>query len=286
MIIGHEKQWSFLKNKLESGQLSHAYLFAGEKQLGKKFFAKEFIKLINCLEKTGKPCHACQNCQMIEKGSFPDLLTVESNEGELKIEKLREAQNFLSYKSYYGSFKAVIINDAEKMNQESQNCFLKTLEEPKGKTIIILISSRPDLLLETIVSRCQTVKFFMTGRAEDLFLNPEEAKKEENILKEILEAINSGLAEKFKYAKSLDFDAQPLSQTLAILIKYFRYLLLLKIGLDNQKKKYFADLPSYLKNYPAPKIKKTINLIEYISRQASFTNINQKLALEYLLIEI
>jgi len=323
MLIGHSKQWKFLKNNFESDQLSHAYLFAGENQLGKKAFAKEFIKLINCpsaqagLAKTDKPCQKCQNCQMIEKGNFPDLLMIENAEGELKIEKIRAAQNFLSYKSYYGSFKAVIINDAEKMNQEAQNCFLKTLEEPKGKTIIILISSRPEALLSTIASRCQTIKFFLIdsktiknylekqgagsakaemlsfvsegkpGRAYDIFLNPDKIEKEKKLLKEILKVIDSGLAEKFKYAKSLDPESQGLNEVLAVLTKYFRYLLFLKIGMELPKEqKYFIEPALSFKNYTVQRIKKIINLIEYINRQISLTNANQKLALEFLLIEI
>lgn len=333
MLIGHQKQWNFLKNKFESDQLSHAYLFLGESQLGKKTFAKEFIKLVNCLsaqtapEKTDEPhlrqgfggqaCQKCQNCQMIEKGNFPDLLMIDSNEGELKIEKIREAQNFLSYKSYYGSFKAVIVNDAEKMNQEAQSCFLKTLEEPKGKTIIILISSRSEVLLNTITSRCQTVKFFLIdsksikdyleqqgvssakaeilsfvsggkpGRAYNLFLNPDKIEKEKKLLKEILGVLNSGLAEKFKYAKSVDLESQNLNEILAVLIKYFRYLLFLKIGVETPKEqKYFIEPTPSFKNYPMEKIKKIISLIEYINQQVSFTNVNQKLALEYLLVEL
>jgi len=317
MIIGHQKQWKFLKNKFEIDQLSHAYLFTGENQLGKKAFAKEFIKLINCLAKKDKACQKCQNCQMIERGNFPDLSIIESIEGELKIEKIREAQNFLSYKSYYGSFKAVIINDAEKMNQEAQNCFLKTLEEPKGKTIIILVTSRPEALLSTIASRCQTIKFFLIdsksiknylenqgassskaeilsfasegkpGRAYDIFLNPDKIEKEKKILKEILKVINSGLAEKFKYAKSLDPESQGLNEVLAILMKYFRYLLFSKIGVELLKdQKNFIEPALSSKDYPVSKIKKNINLIEHINKQISLTNVNQKLALEYLLIEL
>jgi DNA polymerase III delta prime subunit len=81
--------------------------------LGKKEFAKEFAEFIGC--------------------KFPDLMCIKPEEGgQIQIAKIREAQNFLSFKSYYGGFKSVIVQDAEKMNQEAQSCFLKTLEEPKG----------------------------------------------------------------------------------------------------------------------------------------------------------
>jgi len=144
MLVGHKKQWEFLKKKLDVDQLSHAYLFTGEEGIGKKLFAKEFAELAGC--------------------KFPDLMTVKEQNrkdekfgdgGEIKISQIREVQNFLSYKSYNGLYKTVIIDDAEKMNQEAQSCFLKTLEEPKGKTLLFLITSKPDMILPTIFSRCQ-----------------------------------------------------------------------------------------------------------------------------------
>ncbi|TSC94404.1 MAG: DNA polymerase III subunit delta' [Parcubacteria group bacterium Licking1014_1] len=294
MLIGHRKQWDFLKRKFEQNQLSHAYLFAGESQLGKNTFAKEFVKLINCLALRSfseggladkeQACQKCQNCRMIERGNFPDLLTVKSDENEIKINRIREAQNFLSYKSYYGSFKAVIVDDAEKMNQEAQSCFLKTLEEPKGKTIIILISSRSETFLPTITSRCQTVKFF---RSQDIILNPDKIEKENKLLKEALKVIGSGLAGKFQYVKSLDLESQGLKEILTTLIKYFRCLLFFKIGAELQKEqKYFIETPADLKNYSTLKIKKIINLMEDLDQQTSSTNASPKLALEILLMEI
>ena len=155
MLIGHQKQWDFLKKKFESEKLSHAYLFVGEGQLGKKRLAKEFVKLINCLGLGQKPCGVCKNCKDIERENYPDVLMVnlKNDKQEIEISQIREALNFLSYKSYYGGYKIIVIENAEKMNQEAQGCLLKTLEEPKGKTIIILIASHHELLLPTIFSR-------------------------------------------------------------------------------------------------------------------------------------
>jgi len=274
MIADHQKQWDFLKRKFEQNQLSHAYLFAGGSQLGKKTFAKEFVKYINC-SGDKKPCQKCVNCQMIEKGSFPDFMSVKAeDDGEVKISKIREVQNFLSYKSYYGSFKTVIIDNAENMNNEAQSCFLKTLEEPKGSTILFLISSKPDMLLPTISSRCQTVKFF---RSKNFQPNSEKLAKEQIILSELLKVINSDFSEKFKYVKSIDFEKQKIGEILEVLQKYFRQLLLVKIGVLKSKD---AD------SCPVSKLKKVINLIEALNFQTLFTNASPKLALEILLMEI
>ncbi|MEK7541163.1 MAG: hypothetical protein AAB529_02960 [Patescibacteria group bacterium] len=289
MIIGHQKQWDFLRKKFELEKLSHAYLFVGEGQLGKKRLAKEFVKFINCQDRKnvprprqdfgGQACQKCFSCQAIDKGSFPDLkiITKKEDKNEIEILQIRETLNFLSYKSYYGFFKAVIIDGAEEMNQEAQSCFLKTLEEPKGKTILFLITSKPDMLLPTISSRCQTLKFF---RSKNFQPDPEKLAKEQTILSELLKVINSDFSEKFKYVKSIDFEKQKVKDILEPLLKYFRQLLLAKIGAGNSPAGKEAD------NYPVLKIKQVINLIENINTQTSLTNASPKLALEILLMEV
>lgn len=243
MLIGHKKQWEFLKKKFESNQLSHAYLFTGSQGIGKKTFAVEFAGLIGC--------------------KFPDLMVVKADDGkEIPIVKIREVQNFLSYKSYNGGFKIVIVDDAEKMNQEAQSCFLKTLEEPKGKTLLVLVSSKADMLLPTIISRCQTIKF---TKPKDLPKNQEKIVREKEILEELLPVLNSNLADKFKYVKAIDFDKQELSEILEVMQKYYR--------------------DSLLADYSQKKVIKILNLIEDISNKMLFTNANPKLALEILLME-
>ena len=248
MIIGHEKQWDFLKKKFERNELSHTYLFAGQDQIGKKLFAKEFSEFIGC--------------------RFPDLMIVLPENGkEIPISKIREVQKFLSYKSYNGGFKIVVVDDAHLMNQEAQSCFLKTLEEPKGKTLLILISSKSDMLLPTIISRCQIMKFF---KPKDLPQNFEKAEKEQKILKELLSIIGSDFSEKFKYAKSIDFEKQNAGEIIYVLQKHLRRQLLEAVSLG----------------LPVLKIKQAINLAEEINNKLMFTNVNPNLALEILLMEL
>jgi len=290
MTNTHQKQWEFLKDKFKSGQISHSYLLSGDKQIGKKLFAKEFIKFINCVtaqtEKSEKPCQKCINCQLIEKETFPELMFLRAGErdekfgdgDEIKIAKIRGVQDFLNLKSYYGGYKAVIVEDAEKMNQEAQSCFLKTLEEPKGQTILFLISSKPEILLDTIRSRCQQIKFF--GKQIE---SKEDIEKESKVLGELLKVAECDLSEKFKYSKSLDFDEIKLSNILIPFEKYLRYLLLKKIGAG--EKSYFSEMSSVFENYSVEKLKQIINLTEEINNKLFFTAVNQKLALEILLME-
>jgi len=256
----HQKQWEFLENKFKAGQLSHAYLFSGNENLQKKEFAEKFAEFVGC--------------------KFPDLMKIDAEDNkEIQIAKIRELQNFLSYKSYNGCYKIVIVNEAEKMNQEAQSCFLKTLEEPKGQTILFLISSKSEILLDTIRSRCQQIKFF--GKSVE---SKEKIEKDIEILAEILKVASENLAEKFKYAKSVDFEKQNLKEILNPLEKYLRYLLLKKVG--NNEINNFAGIHSVMENYTISKLKDIINLIEDINNKLFFTNVNQKLALEILLLEI
>lgn len=252
MEIAHKKQWEFLENKFESGQLAHAYLLAGGQGIGKKKFAEDFAGFIGC--------------------KFPDLMVVgEQNKkdpvfgdgGEIKISQIREVQNFLSYKSYHGGFKSVIINEAEKMNHEAQNCFLKTLEEPKGNTVLFLVTSRPDMMLPTIFSRCQVIKFF---KPKGFLPSQEATEKEQRILEELLPVINAGLSKKFQYVKGLDFEEQSPGEILLVLQKYFRKKL--------------------LDNFEDQKAREILEKSEEISQKLLFTNANPKLALEVLLMEI
>jgi DNA polymerase-3 subunit delta' len=295
MIIGHQKQWQFLTKKNELGQLGHAYLFVGSDRIGKKFFAKEFIKYVNCLESSLKKqsCQKCVNCLMIEKNIFPDFKILASKNkkdflfgdgGEIKISQIREVQKFLNYKSYYGRLKSVIVDDAQNMNQEAQSCFLKTLEEPKGKTVLFLITSKPDMILPTIISRCQTVKFF---KSKDLPADEQKEKRDKEIFENLMRVINSGFSERFKYVKNIDFAKQNPSEIIEIIQRYLRHLLLIKSGIiENKNKDNLFEEKIIYKDYSASKIKEIINLTEEINNKLLFTNSNPKLGLEILLMEL
>ncbi len=277
----HGKQWEFLEGKFMAGQLSHAYLFSGQEGIGKKQFAKGLIKLLNCQNKN-RPCAECVNCKLIEKEQYPDLMVVKSNNSEssvknekdmmeIDISQIRQVNNFLSYKSYYGNYKAVIIENADRMNIEAQNSFLKTLEEPKGKTVIILLSLKPETLLPTIFSRCQTIKFFP-------FEKYKESTEDKKTLQELLPILNGQLAEKFQYTKKVNLEGDNFNVILGVLQRYFRNLLLSKLEITDSK--------SVVNNYSVDKIASIITLIEVLHLKIATTNASPKLALEVLLLEL
>lgn len=160
-MIGHHKQWRFLQKAAERGRIPHALLFAGQKELGKKNLAIEFIKLLNCQTPiNNQPCQTCQNCQEIEKNICPDLIFIEPEEKEIRVAQIKQLRSRLVLRSFGNCFKAIILDRADSLNQEAQSAFLKLLEEPKGKTIFILIAQHPKRLFSTILSRVEILKFY------------------------------------------------------------------------------------------------------------------------------
>ncbi|QQR68032.1 MAG: DNA polymerase III subunit delta' [Candidatus Brocadia sp.] len=142
--------------------LAHAYIFAGQEGIGKTLFSKELAKTIFCQHARADACDTCSHCQRISNDNFPDLFFVlpEKNSRTIKIEQLRHLQDVLHVKPLESKYKIAIIQSADKMNEESSNCLLKTLEEPPSHAIIILIVTSLESVRETVRSRCQIIRFF------------------------------------------------------------------------------------------------------------------------------
>ena len=255
MLITHQKQWEFLQNKFKLGELSHAYLFSGSRGIGKKEFAEKFIEFVGC--------------------KFPDIKIIKRGEDKngIEVSQIREVQNFLSYKAYNGKYKAVIVQDADLMNQEAQNCFLKTLEEPKGDALIILISSMPDRMIETVLSRCQRVKFFAPSA-------PAGGKENRELLDELIPVMAADFAGRFSYVKAVDFEKQDAQNIFEAMQSYVREALLEKIGAGNA-----GNISAHMKKYSVGDLKRILQTIEKMQNKLAFTNANQKLALEIVLME-
>ncbi|RLA95400.1 MAG: DNA polymerase III subunit delta' [Deltaproteobacteria bacterium] len=158
-IRGHERILKILTRIIETRRLAHAYLFSGPEGIGKRLTALAFSKIILCSSESKGSCGNCPDCIQVDQSNHPDLILVEPQEGKITVDNIRNIKRELSRKSFAGGYKLCIINNAEKMNENSQNALLKTLEEPSPATTIILITSQPYLLLPTIISRCQHLKF-------------------------------------------------------------------------------------------------------------------------------
>jgi DNA polymerase III subunit delta' len=159
-IEGHEKPITILKRALANKTLAHAYLFSGEEGIGKKKTALALAAAVNC-QNAGEAggCDICPSCRKAAAGGHPDIHLLVPDGEELKIDQVRLVQSDLALKPFEGEKKTLIVDGVDRMNAASSNAFLKTLEEPPGEALIVLITSLPQSLLPTIRSRCQEIRF-------------------------------------------------------------------------------------------------------------------------------
>lgn len=291
MIIGHKKQWQYLLRTKESGRISHAYLFTGQEKLGKKKMALEWVSLLFKED--------------VSKGSHPDLTLIEPQEKEIQIGQIKQLIWNLSLKPYSAPIKVGLIDSAHLMNEAAQSSLLKTLEEPRGETLLLLISEEPKHLLPTIISRVQTVKFYpvaakeINGYLTGKGFSDEESKELSRIsfgspglaldyaensqrlddfkkrIKEFGDISKSDLALRFQYAKDLAEDPQNIKDTLDAWMSYLRDALLSKVRKGEE-----------VGSYSVSKLKTILKLSQDIKRLIFNTNVNPRLALEKLMLEI
>jgi len=163
-IRGHDALVEGFRRAVYRGRLAHAYLFTGPAGVGKRLFAVELARSLLCekaMEGSLQACDTCRSCVQVEAGTHPDFFTaVRPPEAlEFPIDLMRQLCRSFALKSARGRGKVVLIDDADDLNEEAANCFLKTLEEPPPRSVLILIGSTPDRQLQTIVSRCQVIRF-------------------------------------------------------------------------------------------------------------------------------
>lgn len=188
-IRGHDEQVRSIERVYRRDRLSHAYLFTGPPGIGKRIFALELAKALFCEGHERSPltthdspltleaCDRCASCLLFDAGTHPDFfLTGRPEESlEVPIKAIQELCHAFSLKPARGRCKVAVLDDADDLNTESANCFLKTLEEPPLGALLILIGTSSDRQLPTILSRCQVVRFspLSDGLVEELLRREE-----------------------------------------------------------------------------------------------------------------
>lgn len=196
--LGHERARALLARLLQSGRIPHALLFHGPEGIGKGWLARLLTRSLVCAtpQADGGACGTCLGCRKAEHGNHPDIFTVtrlpkkdqradapdssddddgddapSAKAGELRplivIQQIRELNYHATYAPRESPRRVFIVDPADRMNAESQNALLKTLEEPGGRCVIVLVASRPHLLLPTVRSRCFQIGF-AAMRPDDL----------------------------------------------------------------------------------------------------------------------
>ena len=299
MIVGNEKKINILRQIIKSNNIPHAMIFSGPEMIGKKKIAIEFIKNIFCEELCGE----CYFCKSIEYN--PDINIISPVEGNIEIEEIRKAKERLSLKPYYNKIKALIIDDSHLMKSDAQNAFLKMLEEPKGNTLIIFITPFREMLLKTIRSRAQEIKFSLVGNEEiekyliSLGASSKKAKEISLIssgqigkainffedkskmdffnksIEDIIFLSRSNISQRFQYAEKLKDDKVKIIEILDIWERFLRREILLKVF------NYKSSV-----NYSLQKTKELIDELEKIKYIIESSNINKRIAFESLLIKL
>jgi len=163
-IRGHDRVVESLRIGLREGRLPHALFFVGPQGIGKYSFARKLAQALLCETRPDHaldPCETCPGCLQVAAGTHPDFIEARRPEDkhELPISVIRALCDQFGLKPARGTHKVAIVDDADLLNEEASNAFLKTLEEPPPGAVLILIGTSAELQLDTIVSRCQVLRF-------------------------------------------------------------------------------------------------------------------------------
>jgi DNA polymerase III subunit delta' len=177
-VVGHVRLIELLSRSIGGSSLPPSLLFAGPSGIGKHLTAVAVAQALNCTapivdhqsdtRRRSAPgrhsavdaCGVCSACTRIARGMHPDVLFLSPSEnGNIKIDPVREAIDRAQYRPFEGRRRVVIIDEADALVAQAQNALLKTLEEPTPSSVFILVTSRPDMLLPTVLSRCPQLRF-------------------------------------------------------------------------------------------------------------------------------
>jgi len=312
-ILGQDNSIAVLSRSLATGKIAHAYLFDGIDGCGKKKTALAFVEAVFCGRAEG--CGHCPSCRKVAVQQHPDLHLVEPDGAFIKIDQVRALQRELAFRPFEAPKKACIIDGADRLNPAAGNALLKTLEEPPGNALLILITANAGGVLPTVLSRCQRLHFSALPEATIAALlretgtAPEAARiaaslaggsmrkaaeiGEETALHErkgYLERISSlslvDITPLFSLAEELAADKENALEMLELLTAFLRDVLLLHGGSPGVVN---SDLLPLLDReaarFSGDKIMERISRVGE-ARRALLCNVNPRLALEVLFMRL
>ena len=328
-VVGQNKIVSLLQRSLAGEALAHAYLLVGPPHVGKMTLALNLAQALNC-EAAEPPCGECASCQKITSARHADVqiigLAPEQNsteakpQAEISIDQVRQIQHSASLPPFEGKYKVFIIDGAEFLSNEAANCLLKTLEEPVGRVIFILLTTNDKLLPATVVSRCQRLELFPLAATEvEATLNSRcgiesqkakllarlsrgclgwalSAASDDSLLQQraerlarLVDIIKADYEERFAYAAQLvdQFSRRrgSVQEVLDLWLNWWRDLLLVKVDRgDTITNVDFEDtLIDWARDFSLAQIRAFINNIQAAGKQLR-QNANPRLVLEVLML--
>jgi DNA polymerase III subunit delta' len=256
-VVGQDYTVQAFNNVLRNDKISHAYIISGPDGVGKSVFALNMAAAILCKGEK-KPCLSCSSCIKVEHKNHPDLRILESKGKTIGVDDIRKLIDEIYTKPYEGDKKIAIIKGANNITLYGQNAILKTLEEPPGHTVIIMLTENANAILETIKSRCQIltlgrvpiekIKEFLKDRGIDedkaslaaefsdgIVGNALKALDEKflSLKKEVIERarriVRANALEGFEMVDFFVKNKNDIDEILDILIIWFRDIMLLKL---------------------------------------------------------
>ncbi len=160
-VVGHDWAIGFLQRSMQNKRNRHAYLITGMRNIGKNQMAHAFAMALNCRhdDENERPCGECRSCRLTYSGNHPDMLYAEHDErtNALKIDAIRDITQKLALKPYDSRYRIALFADFDAARPQAQDALLKTLEEPPGHAVLILMAPSIENIMPTITSRCQMI---------------------------------------------------------------------------------------------------------------------------------
>ena len=326
--VGQDRALSLFQNSLKRGSMAHAYLLVGPAHVGKMTLARDLACALNC-ESAEAPCGECPSCLRIMSGKHADIQEIAVGKlgadgkpmTEIGIEEIRQLQHSASLPPFEGKFRVYIIDGADTLSIEAANCLLKTLEEPAANVVFFLLTTREDLLPETVLSRCQRVELvpLPSPRIESALVErwcvpPERATllarlshgslgwalgatdqgtldQRNELVEQLIETADADLETRFAYASQLATEfgqsREKVQEKLSVWLDWWHDLLLVKTGLENLVTN--VDKTDTLSRMAAElsleQIRSSIEAVTGASEQLKL-NANPRLALEVLMLSM
>jgi DNA polymerase-3 subunit delta' len=276
---------ALLRSSIDKNHLPHALLFLGPEGSGRRAVSRELTKALFCkTPENGDSCGECPTCRRVGAGTHPDyiVLGTEDDSRVIKVEAVRQLIAKASMKPFEAPLSVFVIEKAEAMNDIAQNALLKTLEEPPGRALIILIAPSAETLLATIRSRVQTMNFVPVK--SDKAVDPEIEKLKRQVVDYLHLVESSGRGSSALRPPDLSkLDRGEIAGIMEELIAYFRDALMMASGAPDLA---FSDEEAVMKKklaaaVPVDDLRARIELFAEV-KEKILNSINVKLALSYL----